>query len=252
MSGCNLSVMATKMSKIAVTKPFAASTPGLTTSLQIDVPVGNVTVEFDPEPSTGLTFAGTLGAEDPATLEAIQVEIVRTEGDVVVKATGPDGKSWKADLAVKVPAGTRLVLNSGVGDSTLNGLDGPIQAKVGVGNLRAKNLAITASSRFEMGTGTVNLEVGSWAKDQTLDVTVGVGDVGVAAPSDWGFAMAASSGVGKVSNSGLTWGPSSQGGSVTSSQFQGATQLPAEGRVLRAETGVGNVSVKATGLTTQP
>ncbi len=246
MAGCNLSVLATRMKTIAVTKPFSAASAGpLTSSLSLDVPVGNVTVAVDPAASEGVSLAGTLGAEDDSTLAAVQVEVLRTGGDVVVKATGPKGKSWDANLSLKVPPGVRLAVNSGVGNVTISGADAQVQARVGVGDIKASALSVKAASTFETGTGGVALDLGGWEKGQAIDVTTGVGDIRVVVPADAGMTMTAEAGVGKVSDSGVLWGEKSGQGSGPSGQARATTMAPAEGRTLKLTTGVGNVTVKA-------
>jgi hypothetical protein len=244
LSGCAVNLAG---GTITVTKSFDAKvTAQSPVDLLVDVPIGAVTIKAGPADSAEVTVTGTLGGADPETLDAVKVTVAQEEGGKTsVRAEGPNGKSWKADLTITTPARTSLMLDSGVGAVKVSGLEGKMKATLGVGALTVEKQVLTGDSSFQSGTGNVSLDVTSWPKDSTLKAESGTGNVTVRLPAGLGMNVDASTGVGKLNTKGLTFQRESRMISVVGATVKGRTNEEPEGRTLKASSGTGNVRIEA-------
>jgi DUF4097 and DUF4098 domain-containing protein YvlB len=83
---------------------------------------------------------------------------------IEVRSSG-DGLDAHADLRVLVPAGKRVFLRNGVGEATIDNVDGPIDVSVSASHVRASR--IRGSLRLDTGSGGV--EVSDVTGDLDLD-----------------------------------------------------------------------------------
>lgn len=108
---------------------------------------------------------------------------------VEVRGSGPGLEAY-ADLVVTVPAGTRLFLRNGVGESTVRGVEGDLDvsvaaARVQVAAVKGSLTLSTGSGGVEVSdlTGSLRLESGSGGatldgiRGSTLEVEVGSGSL---------------------------------------------------------------------------
>ena len=235
--------------QITVTKPFSAKmTVKTPAELHVDVPIGTITIKPGPADSTEVKVTGTLGAADQATLNNVGVTVSQDDdGTTNIKASGPQGKSWKADLTITTPAKTNLRAEAGVGNATVTGLEGRIKAQAGVGDVRIESLTATGDSTFESGTGSVELEVAAWPKDTSVTASSGTGHVSVRLPANQGLKTPGRfhGVVGNLSTSGLKLPSGARSKTVVGGAIKGRTEADPEGRTLKATSGTGDVKIEA-------
>lgn len=163
------------------------------TQLQIHNQIGNVTITVDPnatEPVVSTTKTVKASSQSNANSQfnsiAVQIEPAGTPATTLaVNASVSDNSSIfgnhnnSVDIVVTLPpsvntGGTPVALNGGstvsnvtsVGNVTITGLNGDLNAKDDIGNITVQNAMLSPGSTLETGTGNVTF-------NGTLDTTSG-------------------------------------------------------------------------------
>jgi hypothetical protein len=244
-SGCSVGVSG---GVIRVTKPFEAKVAAKRpTDLHVNVPVGSVTINPGPADQEEVRVVGTLGGADDETLAAVSVTLSQDpSGKTTVVAKGPRGKSWKADLVITTPTQTSVNLTAGVGTVSVTGLEGRMNADLGVGNLTLDGVALTGDSTVKSGTGNVTVAVIAWPKNSSMTAETGVGNAKVRLPATLGVSVNASTGVGNVRHNGIVFQGNPLKKNIVGGTIKGQTTADPEGRTLTLKSGTGDVSVEGT------
>ncbi len=174
---------------------------GTRTTVLIKNGIGNVTVAMQSTVQTGaarrVELVAVKQARSEETLRALAINVVETEQGIEIRSEAP-GRSatgWGVDYFVKVPPGTALDVEQGVGDVTLTDYTGPVVVKVGVGKVMIERLT-APEVRIDVGVGDVSLAA---LESAAGEVSVGTGSIDIGLRPDASLAVKASAGLGGVS-----------------------------------------------------
>jgi hypothetical protein len=174
--------------------------------LNLDVPVGNITVKVGGDDrvvvdATRRAWA-TNQASAQAILKRINITIEQAGNQVWVKATGLTDfsntpRSPVVDVVVSVPLETAVTLNSRVGKVWVTGVRGDLLIKADVGEVTLTD--VLPVERLEVRTRVANIELsGALAANARYNLTSDIGRISVRAPSNSAFSIDARSDIGGV------------------------------------------------------
>lgn len=211
--------------------------------LTIDNPVGDVTLL--PDADGEVRVEATRFAPSTARLAEIDVRLSGSGNRVELVVEGPErGSNWGANLVVHVPPQTSAVIEGGVGEIRLEGLEGTFSVRSGVGDIVAADLTIGGEARFEAGTGEV--QVGAVLREGvTLRAESGVGEITIALPAGTGFELDASTGTGSIELQGVDLEGQQREDRSVGDEIHNRTETDPEGRHLILSTGVGDILIRA-------
>ncbi|HYN88013.1 MAG TPA: DUF4097 family beta strand repeat-containing protein, partial [Ardenticatenaceae bacterium] len=219
---------------------LAVSEPAV---LTIDNPVGRITVSSGA--SDEIVVDATLGARSQDILDQIAVSLDPAGDGAALRVGFPERRNTSntsVDLDVRVPEQTNLTIRNGVGDVRIEGLEGQFDVETGVGTLDVTDVAMTAATRFAVGTGDVEV-AGSLDERTTLQITSSVGEIAVELPEETGFELEATTGTGDVELEGFELETQQGREDAIGDQVDTRTTRDPAGRRLILETGVGSISV---------
>jgi hypothetical protein len=147
----------------------------------VDIEIDNGSVTIEPVATTGavVTSSGLSGLSSPSDTEHV------TGGTLVVRSSCPTRffeNHCTRSYVLRIPSDVAVVADTGSGDVTTNGVDGPLRIRSGQGNVRVDGA--TGSVRIWSGQGEVTA---TGLRGATAAVTTGQGDVHLgfdAAPSE--------------------------------------------------------------------
>jgi len=208
--------------------------------LQVENPIGNLSIEVGTEESVSL-FA-VKKADDEETLAQISVSIDQGEDAVVVRAQKPQRTSprWAVDFVLRVPAGTELELNGGVGNVALRDYVGCASVQVGTGSLSVESFSgMTFSANVGVGDAVLAGLSCDWAH-----IEVGVGKLDLRLTSDASYTVSAEVGMGGLAIEGFP-GMQLEVSGFLGKQARGV--LGSGAGNLQLKVGVGDLFVRPTG-----
>lgn len=215
--------------------------------LRVVNPVGDVVVETGAEGVVTVRARREvrgfldIGGRDP--LDNIQVQATTRGGRAIVEVTIPQPlrqRSAKVDLALTVPPGTDLDVDSDVGQVRISGTRGNVRVRGDVGDVVLQDVAVPGSCDVQNNVGAIRFQGRLPEGQGEVLLRTSVGEVEVAVPEDSAFALDAETGVGDVrSGFQLADRQAGKGNGVTGRWLRGYanTQGNAVRLVLRTETG---------------
>ena len=169
------------------------------TELSLDNSVGSITIEDGPQAVIELT--ATKKAKFQSDLTQVSIEIQEGPTSVTVRSVylKDHGAKWSVDYVVKVPAGTELKIDQGVGRIRITNHEGSTSIDLGVGDVRLVNMRADEVS-LDLGVGDADL-IGMESK--SVSASVGTGDLDVRLRPDASFTVHGDVGLGDVSIQGF-------------------------------------------------
>lgn len=211
-------------------------------------------------------FAGTVSVEADASLDEAELVFTRVAGGATEESAqgllprvrleeAGDGELyqfvWRTDLPrgarvdadVRVPLGTDLVVRLGAGDLRLAGLDGPVDAETGAGNVTVE-MGSSTTLRTKTGSGATRLEAVALPLDAAWRAEAGAGDLTIALSPGVSVRVDAESGAGTLTlDEALDFADPVAGDTPGRASFSGTLR---DGTAsLDATTGAGNLTVRA-------
>jgi hypothetical protein len=136
------------------------------------------------------------------------------------------------DIEVLVPDDARLHLDTGAGNVQVEGIEGEIWANTGAGNVEV--WGATGPITLETGAGNIDYD-GEPQGDVTFDT--GAGNITLRLPTGADLAIDLETGIGDIDLGGFALEGDTSGTEV------GGTLGSGQGATLKAETGVGNITL---------
>ena len=199
-------------------------------SLTIDNFAGNVSVRSGQ--SGVIRVATTRKARTRGDLDRIEVAVSERDGGLVVKTDKPSSVyNASVELEITAPGGTRLDVDTGAGNLTIDGITGEIDAHSGAGDTDIRGAAGTA--RLDTGAGNVRYQ---GTPQGECRFETGAGNITLALPADPNVRVDLQTGIGNIDVD------FSVDGEVTRAEVQGVIGSGAEGTIY-AHTGAGNIDV---------
>ncbi len=199
-------------------------------SLTIDNFAGNVIVRTGQ--SGVIRVAATRKARSRDDLDRIEVAVSERDGGLVVKTDKPSSL-WNVsvELEITAPAGTRVDVDTGAGNLTIDGITGGIGAHSGAGDMDVRDAAGTA--RLDTGAGNIRYQ---GAPQGECRFETGAGNIRLTLPADPNVRVDLQAGVGNIDVNFPV------DGQVTRGEVQGVIGSGAEGTIY-AHSGAGNIDV---------
>jgi hypothetical protein len=200
VAGCSLDISAGSSSNYRFTetiqRDFAFTQ---LQSLRLENSVGDIKIAGWSENRVTLTAVKKAKTRDYLT--QITIEIKNTSDSLEIRSVHPKGLAvhWNVDYTLKVPLGTALTLDQGVGDIEVKNYHGKISANQGVGDVTFTDTQAPEFD-FDLGVGDLDLEN---LQANSIHASVGIGDLTVRLSQDASFEVSASVGLGDLSISGF-------------------------------------------------
>ncbi|MBN1858517.1 hypothetical protein JW848_04850 [Candidatus Bipolaricaulota bacterium] len=147
----------------AIERVEQVSVPISDAAIVVENAIGDIVIRFDAASDARPTEAqrmvsGTATVRAPAEIaDSIGIETSVDEDRVVVRSETPErAGGWRVDYDLRVPAGTQLELDLGIGDARIVGLAGRCRIRAGVGNIHLETLA-GESLLVSVGVGSVTI-----------------------------------------------------------------------------------------------
>lgn len=183
--------------------------PGQPVSLELDIPLGDVTIQAAAVDGVAVVASlrawGRTQAEAQAALERIDVQAVQEDQRVRVETAGLSDLSSPSSgrrtpeikLLITVPLATTLTAETEVGRLTVSGLRGDVAITAGVGEVVLQD--VVPMSRIEIWSRVGNIELrGPLAAGATYDLASDIGRIALWLPRESSFAITARSDLGTV------------------------------------------------------
>lgn len=197
-------------------------------SLQIDNFAGNVTVRTGQ--SGVIRVASTRKARSRGDLDRIEVAVSERDGGLVIRTDKPSGVyNASVELEITTPADTRLDVDTGAGNLTIDDITGEINAHSGAGDMDVRGAAGTA--RLDTGAGNVRYQ---GTPQGECRFETGAGNIRLSLPADLNVRVDLDTGVGNVHTDFAV------DGQVTRREVQGVIGSGAQGTIY-AHSGAGNI-----------
>ena len=177
------------------------------TSVAVENEVGSITIgpEVAATVQTGATDVLTLVAVKHArkedVLAAVEIVIEDTGKGLQIRSQAPDRYSgrWSLDFVLRVPVGTSLQIEQGVGDIMLSDYNGAVSFELGVGDVEIEQL-IATELLIELGVGDLTL---TDIECKFAQVEVGMGDIDVQLRPDASYTATTVVGLGDITIAGF-------------------------------------------------
>ena len=205
--------------------------------LSIDNSVGTVQIE-DGLPAA-IELTATKKARSQADLDRVNLEFQEDAGKLRIHSVQPDNHSsrWAVDYVLKIPAGTRVEIDQGVGEIRITDHEGSLSIDLGVGDVRLESVRGDELS-INLGVGDVDLVS---IESRSVSASVGTGDLDVRLRPDASFTVSADVGLGDLTIKGFANMHVEREGFIA--QSAKAVLGAGEGK-LTLEVGVGDLDVR--------
>jgi hypothetical protein len=196
-------------------------------------------VSLEPGPPDVIELVAIKKAKSQGDLENLTIEMQESPTGVRVRSLHPtsQGSKWAVEYSLRVPSGTRLEIDQGVGDVRIANHEGSTWVDLGVGNVRLENVRGDEIS-VDLGVGDVRL-IGIESK--SASASVGTGDLDVRIRPDASLIIDAHVGIGDLSIRGFPKIQIEREGFIA--QSVRAVVGAGEGR-LKLSVGVGDLDVR--------
>jgi hypothetical protein len=167
-------------------------------------------------------------------LARIRVDLTEDNSGVQIRTSRSSSLagSESVDIEVFVPADARLRLDTGAGNIQVEGVQGTIRAHTGAGNVEVWG----AAGPITLDTGAGNIDYdGEPQGEATFDS--GAGNITLRLPADANLAIDLETGIGDINLGGFAVEGDTSGTEV------GGTIGTGEGATIKAESGVGNITL---------
>lgn len=180
--------------------------------------IGDVRVRAaDPGERPSATSTAEWGLRRPTTSVSSSGDEAMVRGECPTGPISVCSTTW----VVVVPAGTRVEVEQGVGQVTLEGMSGDVHVQSGVGGV---TVGEATSSRVDVDLGVGDVRIESTEPPRRVDASIGVGQLSVTLPDSVSYRVDTSTGTEDVRNS--------------------LGNDPAARRIVRLESGVGGITVE--------
>ncbi|MBI1744237.1 DUF4097 family beta strand repeat protein [Candidatus Acetothermia bacterium] len=169
-------------------------------TLMIENSVGEIKIESGAQSAIEMT--ATKKAKHQEDLSQLHVEIQETPTGVEIRSVHPEHQStkWAVDYVLKIPAGTGVRIDQGVGEiSVANHQGGATTVKLGVGDLKMEHIQLTSLSA-DVGVGDIILKN---IDSSVIEANIGTGDLNLRLKPDASFTVDAEVGMGDVTIKGF-------------------------------------------------
>ncbi|MBI1729172.1 DUF4097 family beta strand repeat protein [Candidatus Acetothermia bacterium] len=237
-AGCSLDISAESSANFRFTEMIQRDfTFTQLESLRLENSVGRIKIEGWSE--NRVTLTAIKKAKTQEYLAQATVEIKSTADTLEIRSIHPKGWAvhWNVDYTLKVPFGTALNLDQGVGDIEVKNYHGKISANQGVGEVIFID---TQAPEFDFDLGIGDLDLKN-LQANSIHASVGTGDLTAHLSQDASFQVSASVGFGDLSISGFEKMTVRKEGFIAHSAH--GTLGDGVG-LLRLDVGVGDLSVE--------
>ena len=169
-------------------------------TLMIETSVGEIKIESGAQSAIEMT--ATKKAKHQEDLSQLHVEIQETATGVEIRSVHSEHQNtkWAVDYLLKIPAGTGVQIDQGVGEIHIaNHQGGASTVKLGVGDLKMENIQL-ASLSADVGVGDIVLKN---IDSSVIAANVGTGDLNLRLRPDASFTVEAEVGMGDVTIKGF-------------------------------------------------
>jgi hypothetical protein len=207
--------------------------------LIIDNAVGQIRIETGA--ADVVELVATKRTKRQEDLTRIQISLRETPSALQIKTehANRDHHRWAIEYSIKIPAGTGVQIDQGVGEvQMLNFQGGSSSINLGVGEVELDHVQF-AEIQIAVGVGEVHLD---YIDSHKISVDLGMGDLHLGLHPDASFAIEAGVGMGDLSVEGFAQMNLSQAGFISQALY--GTIGAGEG-VLGLHVGVGDLTVIA-------